>query len=151
MKITIRDVENIRGLRERARHTPILFDEMRDLIEGNDIDAMMARTEMCHLSNGWLVMFNFEYQRPDVLCKHVAIGYKNPQQATVYATTRIMQILGYRYALRVLPGWDDCDISERYPVVVNVIEPVSCTLEEFHAMTTNDELADKVTSGGAQL
>lgn len=151
MKLTTQDVKNVNGLIARARDKPILFEEMRELIRAGDAERMMARTEMCHLSNGWLVMFNFEYQRPNVLCKHLSVGYTDAKHATVYATSRIMQILGFEHPLRVLPGWDDTEVSERYPVVVNVVEPVNVTLAAFQSMTTGDDLADPVVSGGSHF
>ena len=147
MRLTVRDVEHIVGLVARARREPIGFEELTELCRAGDHEAMLERTERCRLSNGWLVMFNYEYQRPTVRCRHLAVGFPNAHTATVMAVSRIMEILGFKHTLRELPGWTDYDYG-RYAVMIHAIEPDSVSLEEFHRMSGTAGETEQVQAGG---
>lgn len=149
MRLTKRDVEKILALVPSARESPISNEKLKRMVGEEAIEEMLASTQMARLSNGWIVMLTYEYQRPAVLCRHLSIGFREPKQATVYAISRIMEIIGFHYPLRVLPGWEDVQIHHEYPLMVHVFEPVNCTLQVFHALAVHDELSHPVQAGGA--
>lgn len=129
MNITKEDASNIRRIGMVASTMVVPFEDVVRAAETRDFKCVKAYVQRCRLSNGWEVCCNYEFQRPELIVRHLSVLFQDATQGTVVTMNRIMKLLHFDAGLKDLPSWTEAIPQKGF--VVHVLEPVNGSVEEL--------------------
>lgn len=120
--------KEVKALIERAAAEPLPFAENQRLVEaranGQTINLDNARFTMV-IPRGYHVTYTHEYQREDLVCRHISVSVENAQPKTgpnPMAVVEILRLFGFKNQLGHMPGW-----VSKHPngsLIIELLEPV---------------------------